>query len=71
MSVYNFDLLSDDDISEDRKERKDSRHSRFSIYYKEGHMIHLKAIGQIPDTCPPFIRVSDDNNFVASVDEFG
>lgn len=71
MPVYNFDLLSDDDISEDRKERKDCRHSRFSIYYKEGHMIYLKAIGQIPDTCPPFIRVSDDNNFVASIDEFG
>ena len=69
MAMHNFDLLPDDNISENGKERKDSRHSRLSIYYKEWDMIDLEAIGEISDACPALIRMSDNNDFVTTVYE--
>lgn len=69
MAVHNLDLLPNNNVSENGKERKDSRHSRLSINYKEWNMIDLEAIGEISDACPTLIRMSDDDNFVAPVYE--
>ena len=71
MPMHNFNLLSQNDISKDRKEGKDSRESSFSIDNKKRHMIDLEAIREISNTSAPFIGVSDDDDFVAAIDEFG
>ena len=37
---------------------------------EKGDMVDLEAIGQIANTGPAFIRVRDDYDFVAAVDQF-
>ena len=71
VSVHDFNLLSENDIPEYWKEGKDSRESSFSIDDKERYMVDLEAIRKVSNTRPSFIRVSDDDNFVAAIDEFG
>lgn len=34
-------------------------------------MVDLEAICEVPNTGPSFIRVGDDDDFVAAIDEFG
>ena len=71
MPMHNLNLLSKYDIPKDREEGKDSRESSFPVDDKERHMIDLEAVGQISNTRSPFIRVGDDDDFVATVDELG
>ena len=69
--VYDLNPLSQDDISEYRKEGKDSRKSTFSVDDQKRHMIDFEAIGEISDTSSPFICMGDDDDFVAAIDELG
>lgn len=69
--MHNFNLLSHDDISKDRKEGKYCRKSSLSIYGQKRHMIDFEAIRQVADAGSSFVSVSYDNNFVASVDKLG
>ena len=69
--VYYFDLLSENDVSENGEEGKDGGESSFSIYDKERYMIDLEAIGEISNTSSPFVRMGDDDDFMATVDELG
>lgn len=70
VSMDNLDLFSNDDIPEDREERKDSWHCRFAIDDEKRDMVDLEAIGEIPDSGPAFVGMSDDDDFVAAIDKF-
>ena len=70
MTMNYLDLLSDHYIAEDWKERKDCRKGCLSIDDQEGHMIDFQAICQVANTCSSFVCVSNDNDFVAAVDQF-
>ena len=69
--MHNFDLLSENDISKYWEEGKDGRESSFSVDDKERHVIDLEAIRKISNTGSSFIRVGDDDDFVATIDELG
>ena len=68
--MHDFNLLSQNDVSEYWEEGKDGRKSSFSIDDKERYMVDLETIGEIPNTSPPFICMGDDDDFVATIDEF-
>lgn len=69
MTVYDLDLLADYDISKYRKEGEDGWQGRFAVDNEKWDMVDLEAIGEVTDTCASFIGMSNDNNFVSSVDE--
>jgi hypothetical protein len=70
VSMDNLDLFSKDNIPENWEERKDSRHCRFTIDDEKRDMVDLEAVGEIPDSGPAIVRMGDDDDFVAAVDEF-
>ena len=69
MTVYNSDLFSYDNVTEQRKERKYRWKSTFAIYNKEGYVIDFEAICKISNTRSTFICMSDDHHFMATVDQ--
>ena len=71
MPMHNFNLLSQNDVSEYREEGKDSRESGFSIDDKERHVVDFETIGEIPDTRSSLIGMGDDDDLVAAIDELG
>lgn len=71
MPMHDFDLLSEYNIPKYRKERKDSRESGFSIDDEERNMVDLEAVRKVSNAGSSFIRMSDDDDLVAAVDEFG
>ena len=66
----NLDTLTDADVSEDGEKGEDGGEGRAAVDDKKGYMIDLDAVGQVPDALAIVICVSDDDNFVAAVDEF-
>jgi hypothetical protein len=70
MTVHYLDLLSNHYIAEDRKEREDCRKGGLSIDDQKGHMVDFKAICQVSNTCSSFVCVCDDNDFVATINQF-
>lgn len=70
MAMHNLDLLSNDDIAEYRKEREDSRKGCLPVNNEERYMIDFETICQIVNTSPSFICMSDDDDFMAAIDEF-
>lgn len=71
MPMHDFDLLSQDDISEYWEEGKNSRESSFSIDDKERYVVDLEAIRKISNTTSSFICMGDDDDFMATIDELG
>lgn len=69
MAMNQFNLLSYYDVAEDGEEGKDGWHSSLAVYYKEGYMIHLKAIRKIADSRPALVRMSDNHDLMAAVNE--
>lgn len=55
MPVHNLDSLSDDDVSENRKEGEDCGHSSLAIDGEERHVIDLEAICEISYSYPIII----------------
>lgn len=70
MPVYYLDLLADDYVSEDGEEREDGWERGFSVNGPEGYIIDFEAICEVSNALSPLVRVSDDDNFVAAIDEF-
>lgn len=68
--MHNLDLLTNHDIPKYREEREYGGHGRFAINDEERDMVDLESIGQIPDPSPTFVRVRDDNDFMAAINEF-
>ena len=69
MAVYDFNLLSDADVAKDGEEGEDIRECRLSVDDKKGDIVHLQAVGEISHACAVVVCVSDDDDFVATVDE--
>ena len=70
MTMHDLNFLPNVNIPEDRKERKHGREGSFSVYYEKRDMIDFKTISEISDACTSLVRMRDDDNFVATVDEF-
>ncbi len=68
--MNNLDLLSDDNIAQDRKEGKHGRHCCLSVDDQERDMVDFQAIRQVVDTRAAFISVCYYYNLVASIDQF-
>lgn len=69
MPMYNIDLLSDDNVAEDRKEGEDGRQGGGTVDDPEGHVVDLEAVGQVANALAVVVGVSYDDYFVASVNE--
>ena len=70
VTVYNFNLFSQNDIPEYWEKRKNCGKCGFTINDEERYMVDFEAIGKIPDTGPSFVGMGDDDDFVTAVDEF-
>jgi hypothetical protein len=70
MPVYDLDLLPNDDVPEDGEERKHRGEGCITVDDKEGHVVYLETIRQIPYAGSLIVCVGDDYNFVSAVDEF-
>jgi len=68
MSMNNFDLLANDNVSKDRKEREDSWKCCLPVYDEERNVVDLQAICKISHSGTTLISMSDDYNFVAAID---
>lgn len=69
MAMDNLDLLSYNDISEDREEGEDGRERGGTVHDEEGDMIDLEAVGKVADTGSPFVRVRDNDDLVSAINE--
>jgi hypothetical protein len=70
MAVDNLDLLADDDVPEDGKGRKDGREGGLAVDGPERDVVHFETVGEVADAGTTWVCVRNDNDFVASVDEF-
>ena len=69
MSMHNLDLLPNDDVPKDWKERKDGGECGGTVDDEKWDMVDFETIGEIADTCPSFVGVCYDDHFVSSIDE--
>ena len=67
MAMYNLNLLSNDNIPEDGEEREDGWKGRCSIDDEKRHVIDFEAIRKISHSSPPIVCMSDDDDFVPSI----
>jgi hypothetical protein len=63
-------LFTDHDIPEKGEEGEYCRHSRLAINDEERDVVHFETIGKISNSGPPFVCMSDDDNFMTAVDQF-
>lgn len=70
VSVDYVDLLADDDVPKNWKEGENRGHSRLAVYNKEGNVVDLESIGKVPDSGAALVGMSNDNDFVAAINEF-
>lgn len=69
MSVHNFNLFSDDDVSKHWEEGKDGRHGRLSVDDEKWDMVDLEAIGEVMDSCPSGVCMGDYDDLMSSVNQ--
>jgi hypothetical protein len=70
VSMYNVNLLSNDDIPEYGEERENGRECCFAVDNEEGNVVDLQSIGKVTDSGASFVCMCDDDYFVSSVDKF-
>lgn len=68
MSMYNLNLLADDDIPEDREEREDGGEGAGAVDDEKGHVVDFEAIGDVAHAGAAVVGVCDYYDFVAEVD---
>jgi hypothetical protein len=69
VAMYNLNLLSNDNIPEDGEEREDGWEGRCSIDDEKWNVVDFEAIRKISHSSPPIVCMSDDYDFVASINE--
>jgi hypothetical protein len=69
VAMYNLNLLSNDNIPEDGEEREDGWEGRCSIDDEKWNVVDFEAIRQISHSSPPVVCMSDDYDFVPSINE--
>ena len=70
MAMHDLNFLPDDNVPEDREERKHGGEGGFSVYYEKRNMIDFQTISKIPDPCSSLVCMRDDDDFVTTIDEF-
>lgn len=70
MAMNDLDLFPNYNISENREEREDSWKCGLAVDDKERNVVDLESICKISDTCSTFVCMSDDDDFVATIDQF-
>lgn len=70
MTMDNLNSFAYNDIAEDWKEGKDGRERSFAIYDKEGYIVNLQSICKVSYTCTAGVCVSDDYDFMSTINEF-
>lgn len=70
MAVNNLDSLAYNNVAKHWKEGEYGGEGGLAVDNEERHVVDLKAIGEVPHTCPTGICVSDDYDLVSSIDEF-
>lgn len=68
--MNNLDLFADDDIPKYREKREHRGHGRLAVYDKERDMVDFEAIGEVSNSSTSFIRMSDNDDFMSTIDEF-
>lgn len=70
MAVYYLDLLADNDVAKDGEEGEDGRERSFAVDGPEGDIVDFEAIGEVANSFASLECVGDDDDFVATTDEF-
>lgn len=70
MAVNYLDLLADDNVPEDWEEREDGGEGGFTVDSPERNVVDFEAVGEVANACPTLVRMGDDDDFVATIDEF-
>ena len=70
MTMNDIDSFPQDDIPKHREEGEHGREGGASVDDEEGHVVDFQAVGEVSNTCSPFVGVCDDDYFVAPVDQF-
>lgn len=70
VSMYNLNLLANDNVAEDWKERKDCRKGGLAVDDEERDMVDFESVREVANSSSSFVCMSDDNHFVSTVDEF-
>lgn len=71
MAVHNIDALAQDDVAKNREEGEDGGEAGGPVNDEKRDMVDLESIGEIAHASTAVIRVSDDDDFVSPVPEFG
>jgi hypothetical protein len=71
MAMYNRDLFSNKDVSEDWKAGEDSWEGSCAVDDKKRDVVDLEAIREISYAGSPLVCMCYDYDFVSSIDEFG
>ena len=71
MTMHNLNLLTYYNVPKDWKKRKHRWKGSFAVDHEEGDVIDFEPVGQVPDTSPILICVSDDDYLVTTVNELG
>lgn len=69
VAVDNLDALADADVAEDGEEREDGGEGSGAVHDEEGHVVDLEAVGEVADAFAVVVRMGDDDDLVAAVDE--
>ena len=69
--MHYFNLLSNDDVSQNRKSGEDRWKSRLSIDDEKRNMVDLQAVCQVANASSSFVCMGDNDYFVTAIDEFG
>lgn len=70
MAMNDLDLFSNYNISENREEGEDGWKGGLAVDDKERNVVDLESIRKISDTCSTFVCMSDDDDFVATINQF-
>lgn len=70
VSVDDLDGLSNDNVAEHWKKGEDGWEGGLAVHGPEGDIVDFEAIGKIADPCAALVCVGDDDDFVATINEF-
>ncbi len=65
--LYSF---TNNDVSENGEERKDCGEGSLAVDDKKRNIVDLQSVGKVSHTRPSSIGMSDNDDFVSTVDQF-
>lgn len=69
MTMNNFNLLTNENVSQNREEGKHRGECSLAVDDKKRHMVYFKSIGEISHALSVVVRVCNDDDLVAAVNE--